>query len=139
MNIRKLQTGLLAALLVAATTGYAVAQQPPAKSTPEKKAPAKKDTTGKALTEKLQYDAYEPSKRIRTGRQMCMQDEVSIDAWCAKKCKTGYQMEFSGKQAKCRAQTPLPPGVFPGPVQQQTGSQPRLPPPAKPEPPKPGA
>ena len=133
---RQLSTILAAARLAAA--GCVFAQQAPekkapAKSTPEKSAP------GKALMDKPQFDVYEPSKRLRTRRQACMNDEVEVDAWCAKKCQTGYQMEFSGNQAKCRSLTPLPPGVFPGPARKQTGVQPKLPQPNDPSPRKPGA
>jgi hypothetical protein len=138
----KFATALLATLVAAWGPEFAAAQQPPAKpaadkntsakSAPEKKAP------GQALMEKPHYDVYEPSQRLRTRKQVCMQDEVSNDAFCVKKCETGYQMEFSGKQAKCRSQKPLPPGVMPGPVRKQQGNQPK-PPPLKPEQIKPGA
>jgi hypothetical protein len=124
---RQLSTILAAALLAAAGVVFA---QPAT----EKKAPP-----GKALMDKPQFDVYEPSKRLRTRRQACMNDEVEVDAWCAKKCQTGYQMEFSGNQAKCRSLTPLPPGVFPGPARKQTGVQPKLPQPNDPVPRKPGA
>ncbi len=131
---RSLAAALTAALIAAA--GCAVAQQPAEKKAPAKPAPEKKAPAGKALTDKPQYDAYEPSKRLRARRLACMNDEVSIDAWCAKKCRAGYQMEFSGKRVTCRSLTPLPPGVFPGPVRKQTGVQPALPPLKNPPPPR---
>ena len=138
----------LAAGVCAATwTSFAAAQQPPAKTVPEKKAPARPSTTApsnvppaaKALQNKPQYDVYEPSQRLRTRRQECMKGEDSVGAYCVKKCQTGYTMEVRGKQARCRAINPLPPGAIAGAPRKEIGVQPKLPPPAKPEPPKPGA
>lgn len=132
--IRKLNTALLAALFAVAGAHFAYAQQPAAKkpvakTTPEKKAP------GQALMEKQQYDAYDPSKRLRNSYQACMRDEFAIGAYCAKKCQPGYQMESKGNQVTCRSQTPLPPGVMPGPRRKEVGTQAELPKPAKPLPP----
>jgi hypothetical protein len=119
----KLSTVLFVVMIAAAGANFAVAQQP-GKATPEKKAP------GQALMEKQRFDEYEPSKRRRNSRQVCMKDELDVGAYCAKKCQTGYQMDIKGNFATCRSLTPLPPGVFPGVRRKEVGFQPKLPPPA---------
>jgi hypothetical protein len=129
----KLNRALLAALLAVAGAQCAMAQQPAAKSSPDKKSPEKK-APGQALLEKQQFDAYIPSKWLRNSYQACMKDEVTVGAYCAKKCQAGYQMESKGNFATCRSLTPLPPGVMPGPRREQTGIQPELPKPIKPLP-----
>jgi hypothetical protein len=132
MNNQLNTTVLLVALLAVAGANCAVAQQPPAKSAADKKAPAnatpEKKAPGQALMEKKQYDAYDPSKRLRNSMQACMRDEDYAGAYCAKKCKAGYQMEVRGNFATCRSLTPLPPGVFPGPRSKESGTQQKLPP-----------
>ena len=118
---------LAAAICAVAWTGLAIAQQPAGKP------------VAKTLQDKPIYDVYEPSQRLRTRRQECMRDEDAMGAYCAKKCQAGYQMEISGKNARCRAVEPLPPGAAPGPVRKEIGTQPALPKPDKPRPQQPGA
>ena len=143
MNRHSLILALLAAGICAASwAGIAVAQQPPAIAQSDNKASANVPPgkpVAKAPQDKPVYDIYEPSQRLRTRRQECMQDEEPMGAYCAKKCQAGYQMEISGKNARCRSLKPLPPGTLPGPIRQEIGTQPKLPEPAKPQPRQPGA
>ena len=143
MKLRLLMPALLAAgLAAAAWTGCAHAQQSAGNAQQGNESsgnvvPGK--PAGKGLPDKPVYDIYEPSQRLRTRRQECMRDEEPMGAYCAKKCQAGYQMEISGKNARCRSINPLPPGSLPGPVRKEIGTQPKLPAPAKPQAPRPGA
>jgi hypothetical protein len=129
----QLKTALIAAFIAAIGMDFALAQQSPAKSPPAKSAP------GQALKEQRQFDAYDPSKRLRNSRQSCMRDEEHVGAYCAKKCQPGYQMEIKDNFATCRSLTPLPPGVMPGPRHKETGIQPEPPKSEKQGPGRPGA
>jgi hypothetical protein len=124
---------VLAALICAvAWSGPAAAQAPAAKTPPGKYA-------ADALQAKPVYDVYEPSQRLRTRRQQCMQDEEPMGAYCAKKCQPGYQMTINDRYARCRTVEPLPPGSLPSPMRTETGTQPESPHLAKPQTRQPGA
>jgi hypothetical protein len=44
---------------------------------------------------------YEPQLRLRTSLDTCTKSEVMRDAYCVKKCASGFRMELSGKKPMC--------------------------------------
>jgi hypothetical protein len=44
---------------------------------------------------------YEPQQRLRTALDTCTKSEVMRDAYCVKKCASGFRMEISGPKARC--------------------------------------
>jgi hypothetical protein len=44
---------------------------------------------------------YEPQLRLRTALDTCGKSEVMRDAYCVKKCASGFRMELSGKKPMC--------------------------------------
>jgi hypothetical protein len=110
MKKRHLRASLLLAVAACAGlwTAAGTAQQRPA---------------AKEQQPKLAYDMYEPSQRLHTRRQGCLRDEEMLGAYCVKKCDAGYQMQTAGKQVRCRAVKPLPPGSPQPPMRKQIGQQ----------------
>jgi len=45
--------------------------------------------------------SYEPQQRLRTALDTCTKSEVMRDAYCVKKCASGFRMELSGKKPMC--------------------------------------
>lgn len=83
--------------------------------------------------ERLFYDTYEPSQRLRTRRESCASGEEYFGAYCVKQCRAGYALVPGSKPAKCRSQTPLPAGQLPGPVRKETTTLPPAPRQASPQ------
>ena len=44
---------------------------------------------------------YEPQLRLRTALDTCTKTEVMREAYCVKKCASGFRMELSGKKPVC--------------------------------------
>jgi len=44
---------------------------------------------------------YEPQLRLRTALDTCTKSEVMREAYCVKKCASGFRMELSGKKPMC--------------------------------------
>jgi hypothetical protein len=44
---------------------------------------------------------YEPQQRLRTALDTCLKTEVMREAYCVKKCATGFRMDLSGKKPMC--------------------------------------
>jgi len=134
---------LLTAFICAVSwAGGATAQQPAAKLAADKKLSANVPpgkSAADALRDKPVYDVYEPSQRLRTRRQQCMQDEEAMGAYCTKKCQSGYELTMNGRYPRCRTVEPLPPGSLPSPLRTEIGTQAELPHPATSQPRQPGA
>lgn len=44
---------------------------------------------------------YEPQQRLRTALDTCSKSEVMRNAYCVKKCATGFRMDLSGPKPRC--------------------------------------
>ena len=49
---------------------------------------------------------YEPSQRLRTGIETCMQDEVMNGANCVKKCQADFRLDTTSRPPLCVATRP---------------------------------
>jgi hypothetical protein len=129
--MKRLRILLVAAGALGLVAG-AGAQQAPQKGGAQKAAPAKPPG-------RVYYDIYEPLQRTRLKKESCMKDEDSVGAYCVKKCMPSYELKSDIRPMRCQGTNPLPPGVLPGPIRTDIGTQPMPVPPAKPRPEKPGA
>ena len=72
---------------------------------------------------------YEPQQRLRTALDTCLKTEVMREAYCVKKCASGFRMDLSGPKALCiglKADATYTP---PKPSYQPPANTPRKPPP----------
>jgi hypothetical protein len=44
---------------------------------------------------------YEPQQRLRTALDTCTKSEVMRNAYCVKKCATGFRMDLAGPKPRC--------------------------------------
>ncbi len=54
-----------------------------------------------AATQGKGMPAYEPQQRLRTALDACSRSEVMRNAYCVKKCATGFRMDLSGPRPRC--------------------------------------
>jgi hypothetical protein len=121
---------------LAACAAPAAAQQP----APQQKAAPQKLTPQQQLERqqaaKVYYDTYEASRR-RHGRAAGCDSgsEDMFDAFCVRKCKSGYTAIDDKKASlrQCRSVKPLPPGQEPVSGQREVSTRPvpKAPPPPK--------
>ena len=123
---------------LAACAALCAAQQP----APQHKAAPQKATPQQQLERqqaaKVYYDTYEPCRRRRGRAAGCHpESEDMFDAYCVRKCRTGYVAidDKKASQRQCRSQKPLPAGQLPVSGQKETSTQVVTPVPRAPLPP----
>ncbi len=59
-----------------------------------------------AAAQQKRVTHYEPSQRLRTGIETCLQDEVMNGANCVKKCQADFRLDTTSRPPLCIATRP---------------------------------
>jgi hypothetical protein len=59
-----------------------------------------------AVAQQKRVTHYEPSQRLRTALDTCMQDEVMNGANCVKKCQADFRLDVTSRPPLCIATRP---------------------------------
>jgi len=54
-----------------------------------------------AATQGKGLPRYEPQLRLRSALDTCTKNEVMREAYCVRKCASGFRMELSGRKPAC--------------------------------------